>query len=181
MALPLERMVLFTTGALQRVSPDGLKAIALHELAHLQERPAIMFLRALPRLLAVAIVVVVGLAPPDQMYVWFIALFVAVFASRFILVRVSLSKERDADRAAFQDEFNKGDHARALLDLHQAFLMPATLPKRSTHPSLYDRLISADVVPDFPRPAPPARMPAVWTIMIAGPLMLIVAQLCLGG
>jgi len=51
-ALPFEQTVLFTTGALQRLSPEGLIAVGYHELSHLQEGTSVKFLRVLPRVLA---------------------------------------------------------------------------------------------------------------------------------
>ncbi len=180
-ALPFEQAVLFTTGALQRLSPEGLIAVAHHELSHLQEGASVKFLRVLPRVLALALVVTISLTPPDEVLLGFVVLFVAIFASRFILLRISVAKERIADRNAHELEQNAGDYARALLALHEAFLVPAVLPKRSTHPSLYDRLNSAGVVPDFPRPSAPSNMPVLWTVMMSAPLTLIITYYILTG
>ncbi len=180
-ALPFERTILFTTGALQRLTPDGLIAIAHHELSHLQEGASVNLLRMLPRLLALVLSVAVALTPPEMARWGFFALLVAVFASQQFLRRVSVSKERIADQHALKHEQNEGDYARALEALHRAFLIPAVLPKRSTHPSLYDRLMSAGVVPDYPRPLAPSKTPVFWTAMVSALLMFISANSVLAG
>jgi Zn-dependent protease with chaperone function len=178
-ALPFERTILFTTGALQSLTHEGLIAVAHHELSHLREGASVKFLRALPRLLALILSVTVALTPPAKAWCGFLVLFVAVFASQYVLRRVSVTKERIADRYALRHEENEGDYAHALEALHKAFLMPAVLPKRSTHPSLYDRLKSAGVVPDYPRPPAPSKTPVLWTVMVSVPLMIIIAYFVL--
>jgi len=41
------------------------------------------------------------------------------------------------------------------------------MPGRQTHPHLYDRLLSAGIQPDFPRPAPPPQGKQTLTAMAA--------------
>ena len=50
-------------------------------------------------------------------------------------------------------ERDTGTYARALARLYEDNLAPAVMPKETTHPHLYDRLVAAGVTPDFPRPA----------------------------
>lgn len=65
--------------------------------------------------------------------------------------------------------------------LHRALLIPAVLPKRSTHPSLYDRLKNAGVVPNYPRPLAPSKTPALWIAMVSALLMFIATNSMLSG
>jgi len=48
-----------------------------------------------------------------------------------------------------------GVYARALARLYEANFAPAVMPRKHSHPHLYDRLVSAGVQPDYPRPEPP--------------------------
>ncbi|MBN1607784.1 MAG: hypothetical protein JW940_14195 [Polyangiaceae bacterium] len=117
----------------------------------------------------------IALSPKGQQLSWMLWLLVAFVGVRALLLRVSVSKEQDADRVAVEGELNEGDYARALLAMHEAGLMPATLTKGSNHPSLYDRLTSAGALPDFPRPRPPSRAAAFWAGFVSVPLMLALA------
>lgn len=180
-ALPFERTILFTTGALQSLTPEGLLAVAQHELSHLQEGGSGKVLRALPYALALVVSITAALTPPSRAWVGIVVLMMALVASQAVIRRVSLSKERVADRYAREHEQNQGDYARALEALHKAFLVPAVLPRHSTHPSLYDRLESAGVTPTYPRPAVPSNTPVLWTVVISIPLMIITASLLLTG
>jgi hypothetical protein len=85
----------------------------------------------------------------------------SVFA--LLAVWVSLRKriralEKRADAAGAKHEPDAGTYAKALLRIYEASLLPAASAGSGTHPCLYDRLLSAGVRPDFPRPKnPPGR------------------------
>jgi len=169
-ALPIERMVLITTGALQRLEPQQTQAVVAHELSHLREGFSSVLLRALPRCIGVALAVLIALIPRSELL---LPITIGAYIISLVLAqRRSIRKERRADRSAQLEEERKGDYARALLALHEACLMPATLPKQASHPSLYDRLKAAGMKPGFPRPAVPSNEPVYWSFAVSAVVML---------
>ena len=61
--------------------------------------------------------------------------------------------------------------------MHEADLMPATLPKRSTHPDLCNGMENAVLTPDFERPARPTNAPLWWTVPIIASMMFTLSGL----
>src|SRR6185436_6561823 len=78
------------------------------------------------------------------------------------------------DRAACLQESAAGVFARALERLYRYNVTPAVLQKRlSVHPDLYDRLVSAGLPPEYPRPALPSPVRGfLATVAVLSPLML---------
>lgn len=67
----------------------------------------------------------------------------------------SLSKrlEERADAAAREHGQDEGACARVLARIHEKNVVPAILGvQRSTHPELYDRLVTAGLTPEYARP-----------------------------
>ena len=62
--------------------------------------------------------------------------------------------EVQADRIARTHEGESGVYARALARIYENNLVPAVFEQKHTHPHLYDRLVSAGVRPEYPRPEP---------------------------
>jgi Zn-dependent protease with chaperone function len=178
-ANPRDQTVLVSTGALQCLTPAGLKAVVAHELEHLKDPRIASWRRALLGLFGTASSVTVTLAAPRKLIGWMFVVMVVYALLENLLAKSSLAAERKADRAGRQAEEADGDYARALLALHEAYLLPATLPRRSTHPSLYDRLVKAGLKPDFPKTAPPSSGAFTWIFALCLLAMLILAVTCL--
>ena len=86
--------------------------------------------------------------------------------------------EVDADAVAMAEarEEDPGCYARVLERLHQENLIPAVLAQRTTHPDLYDRMVSAGVTPGFPRPLPARKAPGVVLALMATVLTVVIVK-----
>ncbi len=164
-ALPLTRELLFTDRALQVHSDEELKAIAGHELGHLQESNAALATRAAsmfgvtPWVMLKPMMASCGAAPA------LLLLFSSSFLIGWLIKRFSRRMELAADAAGQAAETTTGGYARALERLHEANLIPAVFPKDNlTHPHLYDRLVAIGHTPAYPRPAKPADFN--WTLPV---------------
>jgi Zn-dependent protease with chaperone function len=152
------RYLIFTTPILDVLDDDELGAIAVHELAHLNEPRSVFFLRSFSGLLPI-----LGMAsiPLGFTYGPWVALTCPVLMILLLLVmiRVGGKMEERSDRVGRQQEGeSSGAYARALESIYRANLLPAVMRgKRQVHPHLYDRMIAAGSPPDYPRPAPPPR------------------------
>jgi len=83
--------------------------------------------------------------------------------------RFSRALETRADAIGQAHEMDSGAYARALACVHQDNLIPAVMARKTTHPDLYDRLVSIGATPEYPRPRKPSTFS--WqTIVLAVPL-----------
>jgi Zn-dependent protease with chaperone function len=156
-ALIAQRALMFSSTTATEHDDDELRAICRHELAHLNEGPALHILRIaqtplslLPFVFTPSFVAAMGTAgilPPLLLWLLLLRIF----------TRLSLRLEKRADEAARQGAESPA-YARALERLHRRNLMPAVLAPRTarTHPDLYDRMLAAGVTPNYPRPDPPS-------------------------
>jgi Zn-dependent protease with chaperone function len=178
-AIPSERIVMVSTGALQCVTPDGLRAIVAHELQHVKDGPRNVSLRRALSVLPTAVSIAIALIPRGNVPAWLFATFITSWFLESRVGKSSVAREKKADRAALRAQPNDGDYARALLELHRAWLIPATLSGRRTHPNLYERLERAGLVPDFPKPSPPALSILIWVPFVSGLALLTFTIYCL--
>lgn len=178
-AIPSEPTVIVTTGALQCIPPDGLRAIVAHELQHIKDGTSNLSLRRALSALPTAVSIAIALIPSGSIGAWFLAIFLASWFVESRLGKSRVARERKADRAALLAQANDGDYARALLALHKSWLVPATLSGRQTHPNLYERLEKAGLVPDFPKPPPPHASILIWVPLVCGFAMLMITMNCL--
>lgn len=171
MALPLIRSVLFTTRAMEILEDGEARAVMLHEMAHLRET----FLMGLLRVLsAVSFFLFVFVRP--VLHAWGLPGLMGLFAVYVLFLRfvglMMRRMENRADSAATGITGESTVYARALEKIYEANQIPAVMPgNRMVHPHLYDRMVSAGVTPDYPRPAPPAR----WSGVAWGCLVIAVA------
>lgn len=174
-ALPLTRELLFSERLLNLHPDDEVAAICAHELGHLGESRAMLAARIGGSLFLVPLLFIKPVA-----FTWGPAALLVIGAISWLLIygsrRLSHRLEQRADKIAQANELDSGTYARALARLHEENLVPAVMPRRRTHPDLYDRLLAAGVQPDYPRPAKPAVMaPQVLLLsMLLG--VLIVAK-----
>lgn len=146
-----------TDAALAILEPDELRSVMAHEIGHLREDLKTRLLR----LVGLPAIALIGLAPAaflsGQPLIG-LGLYFAYIALTRWSTRIYRRLEVSADHHAHSLESSEGVYARALEKIHRAGLIPAVLPARNPYPSLYDRMKTAGVIPDFPRPAPPARI-----------------------
>jgi Zn-dependent protease with chaperone function len=147
------RTLLFTERLLEIFPDDELAAICAHELAHLTESKVARYSRSvqlltfLPWLLFNPVITLWGI-------IGLFALCGVTIAAPRLHKMISRKLELRADQLAKGNEGDAGTYARALTRLHENNLMPAVMAKRTTHPDLYDRIVSAGATPDFARPEP---------------------------
>jgi Zn-dependent protease with chaperone function len=152
------RDLLVTRKLLQVAPDDELKAILAHELGHLSEGRLIVIARlvgalaAFPLIFVRPVVAAYGANGMAILAVTTLALFIG---SR----RLAHVMEKRADRIAVESVVGPGTYARALERLYRTNHMPAVTTKSvgRIHPNLYDRMLAANVTPDFPRPEAPGQ------------------------
>jgi Zn-dependent protease with chaperone function len=157
-AFPFLGRLAFTPKLLAVLDDGELSAVTAHELAHLDESWLMLLGRLLPLLLLLPLVAARPII--NDFGYWTLAGVVGLF---FLVAtlgqRLSRGLERRADRLARRQEDQEGAYARALAKIYEANLVPLVEPgKGSSHPHLFDRLVSAGAPPDFPRPRPPSRL-----------------------
>ncbi len=181
MAFPTLGRVLFTERALDVLDKEDIAGVCAHELAHLSEPRTVLIGRVATSMAPAVGIAAVPLAivTLDQATWLFPAagLLVAGLGQR-LLQRM----ETRADAAAREHEPSPGAYARALTRLYEANLTPVVMTT-TTHPSLFDRLVSLGAQPDFARPKPPstwraglgaaAGMVAMVLVAILPPLLLV--------
>jgi Zn-dependent protease with chaperone function len=157
-AIPNGAKLLFTRRFLELLSDDEISAVTAHELAHLTETRAdhykrhVIWLIFLPWVLFNPVIHTLG-------PMGFFILAAVTIAAPVLFKSVSRQLETRADQMARAHEPAPGIYALALLKLYRDQLAPAVNPKQQlTHPDLYDRLLSAGLEPDFPRPMPAQAM-----------------------
>lgn len=168
LALPLLGRVGFTQAAANALDEDALYAIALHELAHLSEPKRLAWVRPFFALALLPI----GTATLLLGSGFELVLLALVPFSVLLLVlglRLTRRLEHAADARAAEHSIV---YANALEALHRAAGIPAVMSKRTTHPSLYDRMLAAGAAPSYPRPEPP-RMLLPWLAFVMIPFFLI--------
>jgi Zn-dependent protease with chaperone function len=153
-ALPQIRTLLFTTRFLETHPDDEVAAICAHELGHLTESKWVILVRSLRTMIFLPWLLLNPLKTS-----WgesaFLALMLLSLVPALMLRRFGLRMERRADTIAKTNEGNPGTYARALERICRTNMMPVVTSGRpKTHPHLYDRLLAAGVVPDYPRPLP---------------------------
>jgi Zn-dependent protease with chaperone function len=160
LADPAMRTVYVVPRTLDLLDDDGLRALLRHELAHFAQGAA------LRRHAAVAVATLAACSLLFPIYrscggVACLATLVAIFGALLLANRLLRAEklERAADAVAHADGTDGRAYARALETLYRAALLPARMRRVDApqHPDLYDRLLAAGVVPNFPSPPPPPR------------------------
>ena len=158
-AMPFAGAILVTEEARALFSPDEMKAMLAHELAHLHEDKITRLIRLFTPLLYIPLmkVLLVFLENPERGWP-LLALCPVIMGGFRFLSRRRRRMEVRADVFGSSVYEDKSIYTRALAKLYQANDMPAVMPKkRLPHPHLYDRMVVAGVTPDFPRPDRPAQ------------------------
>jgi Zn-dependent protease with chaperone function len=174
LAFPFGRSVAVTDTALDSLADEELVAICVHELAHLTEPRRIHLLRLAAQFAWLPLFLVGPLSGALGSAGYPLALGSTLIA-HLLVRRMVLAMEVRADAAGKSHEGEAGTYARALERLYQINLMPAvTRHRRPTHPHLYDRLLTAGITPDYPRPKPPSR----WRSLLAIGFLIVASVFC---
>lgn len=153
-ALPGNDAILISTRTLELLDDEELGAVLAHELAHLGESRASKILRTVGPLLLLPATLFRPIAAATSPLV---ALYAAIGPLFLQLPLRAFARRMEvrADALAVAGRTDPEPYVRALVALHRDSAAPAVTATRTTHPSLYDRMLAAGIQPDFPRPAPP--------------------------
>ena len=155
-AFPVTRELAVSDRLMELCSEEEVSAILAHEIAHLREPPLVQAGRILGGLVFTPMIFI---TPALHRYgFWALGLFILPLILLRFSRALSRTMERRADSAASESQANDGAYAAALEKLYQSNQLPAAGVKNSTHPDLYDRLLTAGVTPSYPRPAKPKTM-----------------------
>ena len=167
-AFPTTRELVFSKRLLEICSDEEVAAICAHELAHLKEGKWILAGRLIGSL---AIFPLIFISPcvhylgPLGILLPYAGLFLIARFAR----RLSQRMEKQADSLALNEQTNDGVYARALEKIYRENQLPTVnVNDKQTHPHLYDRMMAAGIIPDYPRPKKPKRMTIMgWIYSIA--------------
>lgn len=157
-ALPATGHILFTSKIIQVLGREELRAVCLHELAHLAESRATIAWRFAGILAELPWIFFIPISAQSSVFVAVVAGFYSSLIIRYFLKILQRRFETQADRQAVGQVADPAIYARALERLHEVNQIPAVLlGKNHSHPNLYDRLTSLGLAPSYPRPKPPPR------------------------
>lgn len=162
-ALPTTHELMFSTRLLEISPDDELSAICAHELAHLTESRGVLVARVAG---AMSFYPLIFIRPALNFGSSAVGLIVGLTLVSVILTRtLSRRMEKRADKIAAENQAEDGIYARALERLYRDNLAPAVSPTNlQMHPHLYDRMLTAGIQPDYPRPAKPMKM--AWSSLL---------------
>lgn len=172
MALPYIQSVVVTSRLMEEQGDDEIRAILLHEMAHLREGLAVHAAR-LGSHLSWSVLMFSHPVVHHFEGKGILVLLAAIWGVRRLFNALSHKLESHADAAAMQSHEDSVTYARALETLYRVNQMPAVMRGSTQHPHLYDRMLSAGVTPDYPRPRPPGR--AAWPGWVALALPLVIS------
>jgi Zn-dependent protease with chaperone function len=178
LAVTTTRELVFTRRLVDGTSDDELRAICVHELAHLAESRWTLIARIVGSLAVFPILFYRPVAAkfgPNGM----IGLMVIAVTVIWLRSRLSHRMEKHADRAAVTSAADTSAYARGLETIYRLNRMPVVQKKSSlnTHPDLYDRMLAAGVTPDYPRPQPPRSTVWTSTVFVAIATIMLLAIL----
>jgi Zn-dependent protease with chaperone function len=152
-AFPWREKVAFTSRAISVLSEEELEAVATHELGHLSEPTAAVYVRQALQFICVPLVFIKPVLFTYRVLGGVIV--VAVVAALVLAVRrfVASQESHSDDRAVTHNE--SGAYGRALEKVYRIGLIPAVL-RRPTHGQLHERLAKAGLEVGFDPPLPPS-------------------------
>jgi Zn-dependent protease with chaperone function len=165
----VSRTVGFSRPMLEAFDEDELRAVAAHELAHLNEPRWVRAVRV-GHMFAYLPVAVLARYGGSSGAIAAVFLF---FGIAIAYIRFTHAMEQRADRSEHAAIADDQAYMRSMIKLHESNFAPAVMPGKQTHPHLYDRLLSAGIQPDFPRPEAPSRTYATLAALAAAFLSVI--------
>lgn len=173
-AIPTTKDLIFSEKVIQLHAEEELAAVCHHEMGHLSEPKAVLA----GRLAGVFFLLPVTLIKPVTHHFSLLGSGAILVSSVLLLKfaqRLARRMEVRADSVASQNQTESGTYARALERLYQTNQVPAVMRNNNgAHPHLYDRLLAAGVIPDYPRPKAPKG--TAWPAFIMWCLAAILAM-----
>src|SRR5258706_2339472 len=156
-ALPFSRDIAYTDRALEVLPEDEVSAICAHEIRHLTEPNLVLAGRVLASMILLP---TLALGPLCQRHgIWgFVGVLLCVCLGASLARLLSRRMEVRADHIEQFSLAERQSYGSALTRLYTENQIPAAMPKRQTHPDLYDRLLALGIQPDFSRPRRPSRL-----------------------
>jgi Zn-dependent protease with chaperone function len=169
LALPVRNLIIMTKRLVDELDDSELEAVALHEIAHLNERPSVTLRRELGLLTFLPLLAIKPLAGAGAVAV--IAAFAVGIGTRLYLRGMDAAEEGRADEEAIELSHHSEALGSGLLKMHEAALIPAYV-RRAPHGPLHDRLVQSGITPDF---APIVSSPRMRRLTASMVLALVVA------
>ncbi|NND02140.1 MAG: M48 family metalloprotease [Acidimicrobiia bacterium] len=145
-ALPQRNIVIFTQRMVDLLDDEELEAVAVHEIAHLNERRGVTRMRTLGLLAYLPIVAMKPLVRSG--WVPLLLAFAVMFVILRIVKRTAAAEEARADESAIESSHHSYALGTGLLKAHREGLIPAIV-KGDPHGPLHERLQLAGLEPDF--------------------------------
>lgn len=176
LAFPVTGDLLFSKRLLAELTEEEVESVCAHELGHLMESTPVVLTR-LSSVVGTSLLTLIFPAVNTFGIFGMLGLYGLWFAIQQLSRKVARAMEVRADGIAHTDQGGE-IYARALEKLYRLNQMPAVMPgKKMIHPHLYDRMVSAGITPDYPRPAAPSAMPAMSVLMLALVLVLFITMI----
>ncbi len=163
-ALSAERVIVVTKPLLELLSPEALRLSFMHELQHQHQFERMGRYKVLLPMLALGACASALPLLLRAYGLWTLAIgIIFMLTLKRIMAKSRQGLEHQADVGALKDqrEEKRLIYAKALESLYRFNQMPVVL-HNSSHPSLYDRLLSAGYTPDYPRPQPASIKSIFW-------------------
>jgi Zn-dependent protease with chaperone function len=173
---PTTRELVFSRRALEICTDEEVTAICAHEIAHLKESKFVLAARLFGSLTVFPLIFINPSAHLFGPVGFFVPYLLMLVMLRFTKV-FSQRMEKQADEQALKEQGDEGVYARSLEKLYRENQSPAiNVNNRQTHPHLYDRMVSAGITPDFPRPKHPKRLTLMgWSFVFAAAVFILLA------
>jgi Zn-dependent protease with chaperone function len=146
LAVPVRNLIIMTKRLVDELDDSELEAVALHEIAHLNERPGVTRRRELGMLVFLPFLALKPLAGTG--IVALAVAFAAVVGVRLYLRGMDAAEEGRADEEAIELSHRSESLGSGLLKMHESALIPAYV-RRAPHGPLHDRLVLSGLTPDF--------------------------------
>lgn len=165
LALIYLRQVVLTERLLAVLDDDEVDTVVAHELGHIGEPWTVKAGRAVVVVVVAALLVIAPLLMTAGIEVA-LGVFLAVIVAAVLVRRLARRMEERADKIAGEHSVDVLVYARALEKIYEANLVPAVMGSRHrAHPDLWDRMLTAGLTPDYPRPDAPAKGAARWGLL----------------
>ncbi len=156
-ALIYIKSLVVTTRMMEDLQDDEVRAVILHEMAHLRERLLVQIARLVGMLSWTSLIFIHPMVHRFE-FKGILILLAGVWLVNRLARALARRLENEADSAAIHGTHDPAVYAHALEKLYIANQLPAVMRGRQVHPHLYDRMVQAGVTPAYPRPLPPGPM-----------------------
>ncbi len=177
-AIVTRGVLLFTTKLVDVAPDEELEAVCAHELGHLSESRWVIAARVISGWTFMPLIFARPIA--HHYSSGGIAMLGLIIVLAWLgASRMSRAMEKRADKIARHTASEGPVFARALERIYRTNHLPAVTKSRTlaTHPDLYDRMLAADLVPEYPRPKPPTAFPLTPIVFLVAGMIAFATHL----